>query len=87
MTVAEHRRLELFAAAKRTWGEETAQTMMDLLPPDASQIATKADVATLRAEISALESRLVGTISDHTRLVVLAIVATTLTTVLAVIFA
>ena len=51
--ITESRRLALFESARTSWGEETAQTLMDLLPPDPDQLATKADVALVRADLRA----------------------------------
>jgi hypothetical protein len=42
-------RLRRYEHARETWDEPTARTLVDLLPPDASQLATKADLGELRA--------------------------------------
>ena len=46
-------RLRLYEHAKETWGEEPARTLMDLLPVDPNDLATKADVALLGAQLRA----------------------------------
>lgn len=78
MTIAESRRLALFESAKTSWGEDTAQTLMDLLPPDPDALATKADLAFLRADLT-------KEISDQTRLLMMTMLGTTVTIVLAVV--
>lgn len=44
-------RHRLYEHARQTWGEPTARTLMDLLPPDPDQLATKADLALTRADL------------------------------------
>ena len=44
-------RLRLYEHAKETWGDEPARTLMELLPADPSELATKSDLAVLRAEL------------------------------------
>ena len=53
MSVTESRRLSLFEHARSTFGEEAAATLMDLLPPDHTELATKADLAVTKAELRA----------------------------------
>ena len=51
MHITESRRLALFESARVSWGDETAQTLMDMLPPDLDVLATKTDLADLRVEM------------------------------------
>jgi hypothetical protein len=54
MGPSESDRLRLFETARRSWGDEAAATLMDLLPPlDWSQVATKQDLAELRSDLRA----------------------------------
>ncbi|MEY3019697.1 MAG: hypothetical protein RLZZ272_681 [Actinomycetota bacterium] len=53
MAVTEGRRLALFEAARRSFGEPEAETLMDLVAPAGAQLATREDLA-------GLESRVVG---------------------------
>jgi len=91
MTIAESRRLALFEAAKTSWGEDTAQTFMDLLPPDPDALATKADLAVLgadlRTEMGALRSDLLEKLDDRTRILMITMLSTTMTIILAIVFA
>ncbi len=52
------RRHSLFEHARDSWGAETAETLMDLLPEDRDQLATKTDVRLLKADLSILGSDL-----------------------------
>jgi hypothetical protein len=79
MGPSESDRLRLFETARRSWGDEAAATLMDLLPPlDWSQIATKQDLAELRSElrteIADLRSEVHLRFAEHTRTIVLAVV-------------
>jgi hypothetical protein len=74
MTTTESRRLALFESARTSWGQETAPTLMDLLPPDPDRLATKADLAVLGAE---LDKR----ISAETRAITLAMLGMVLTVI------
>jgi len=91
MTIAESRRLALFESAKTSWGEDTAQTLMDLLPPDPEALATKADLAVLgaylRTEIGSARSDLLEKIDDRTRILMITMLSTTVTIILAIVFA
>ncbi len=80
MTIAESRRLALFESAKTSWGPDTAQTLMDLLPPDPDAFATKAD---LHVGLAELRSDLTRQMSEQTRTLVLALVTIEVTIVLA----
>ena len=51
MSVEERRRLELYEAVRERLGDGPAITLMELLPVDASQLATKQDIAVFAAEI------------------------------------
>lgn len=95
MTIAESRRLALFEAAKNSWGEDTAQTLMDYLPFDPEAHATKADVLLVKADVSVLGSELRmemaqlggelrSEMAQQTRLLVITMLTTTVTIVLAV---
>lgn len=44
-------RLRLYQHAKESWGDEPARTLMELLPVDPNDLATKADLALLRSEL------------------------------------
>jgi hypothetical protein len=52
MTATHARRLALFAAARRTLGAQEAETLMEIVVPAGADLATKADVAGLRAWFS-----------------------------------
>jgi hypothetical protein len=84
MTIAESRRLALFEAAKTSWGEDTAQTLMDYLPPDPDALATKADLHVGLSELRAEMHQLIG---EQTRLLMITMLGTTVTIVLAIVFA
>ena len=49
--VSEPQRLALHAAARRTLGEEEADTLMALSPPANTDIATRQDIDVLRSEM------------------------------------
>jgi hypothetical protein len=51
LAVSEPQRLALHAAARRTLGEEEADTLMALSPPANTDIATRQDLDVLRAEM------------------------------------
>jgi hypothetical protein len=51
MSVEERRRLELYDAARTILGEAAADTLLELLPMDLPQLATKQDLAVLSAEL------------------------------------
>lgn len=72
MAVEERRRIALHRHAADSWGEEAADTLLELGVPAGHEPATRADIQALRtdierldanvaARISALEDRLVGT--------------------------
>ena len=64
MTVSESQRLHLYKTLEDRLGPEDAVTMMTLLPQDTQELATKADLAMLKAE---LESKIDGAMRDLTR--------------------
>lgn len=76
MTITESRRLALFESAKTSWGADTAQTLMDLLPPDPDALATKADLAVLGSDLRAEMHR---AFAEQTRTLVLAMLGMVLT--------
>lgn len=51
MAIDDRRRLQLYEAARTSLGDDAAGTLMELLPVDQSQFATRHDVATLGAEL------------------------------------
>jgi hypothetical protein len=61
MTVEERRRIALHRAAAGTWGEEVADTLVELVAPSGHELATRADVAGLdarwEARVAAMEER------------------------------
>jgi len=52
------RRHALFEDARRALGTESAETLMDYLPEDRDQLATKTDIRLLKADHSVLGSEL-----------------------------
>ena len=59
MTVDYRNRDQLYRSAVEVLGREEADTLMASLPPmDWSEIATKSDLAVLRADLGALEDRM-----------------------------
>ena len=57
MAVTEQQRHQLLAWFEERMGEERAATMMELLPPaDRSELATKADLALVRADVAGLRA-------------------------------
>jgi hypothetical protein len=62
ITVEERRRTDLHRAASRTWGEEAADTLFDLVTPAGHELATRADLAGFRTDVDhrfdVLEQRL-----------------------------
>jgi len=84
MTTTESRRLALFESARTSWGEPTAETLMDLLPPDPGQLATKSDLASVRADLADLRADLIERMSDQTRLLMITMLTTTVSIVLTI---
>jgi hypothetical protein len=58
MTVEERRRIALHRAASASWGEENADTLVELVAPSGHELATRSDVAGVLAAITALDERL-----------------------------
>ena len=48
------RRHALFENARRSWGVESAEMLMDLLPEDRDQLATETDIRLVDADIEAV---------------------------------
>ena len=51
MAVEERRRIALHRHAQRTWGEEAADTLLDLVTPSGQELATARDVEGLRQDM------------------------------------
>lgn len=65
-TITERARRELHQRAEATLGKEAADTLMAYLPPVGyADVATKSDVELLRAEMAAMESRLIARMQTH----------------------
>ncbi|MDZ4827827.1 MAG: hypothetical protein SGJ13_15395 [Actinomycetota bacterium] len=90
MAVDESRRLHLYEAARDRLGRDAAETLMELLPMDESQLATKHDIALLkqdlvvvsaelRSEISALRAEMHDLFREQTNRIVMFLVPTMLT--------
>ena len=62
MSVDHRRRLHLYESARERLGEAAADTLMELLPMDGTELATKSDLAVLSAELRAEMQKL----SNHT---------------------
>jgi hypothetical protein len=60
MTTDEAARPRLYQRAREVLGDDTADTLMDSLPPDRDQLATKTDVSALRGDLGALDTNLRG---------------------------
>jgi hypothetical protein len=57
MAVEERRRIALHRAAAGTWGEEVADTLVELVAPSGHELATSADIVATRADIASMDSR------------------------------
>lgn len=80
MSVDERRRLHLYEAARERLGNEAADTLMELLPPmDPSELATKGDLAVLRAE---LRSEIAEALREQTNRILMFVLPTMLTSTL-----
>lgn len=53
ITVEERRRIALHRAAAQSWGEEVANTLVELVAPSGHELATRADI---RGVLEAMES-------------------------------
>jgi hypothetical protein len=64
----DHDRLRLYEHARDSWGDDPARTLMDLLPPDPQELATKADLlatrSELRGEMAELRTELRGEMAE-----------------------
>ena len=57
MTVEERRRIALHRAAAATWGEEVADTLVELVAPAGHELATRADIELVLAAMGAMDDR------------------------------
>ena len=65
MAVSEGDRLDLYEAVRDNWGERSAQTLMEYLPPIGwSDVARQGDVTALRADMTALRAELTALRAD-----------------------
>ena len=60
MAVEERRRIALHRAAAETWGEEVADTLVELVTPSGHELATRADIQGVLAAMAAMDERLTG---------------------------
>lgn len=58
MAISEARRLALFASARRTLGEDEAETLMGLVVPAGSEVATRSFVLATALSVSAAQTAL-----------------------------
>jgi hypothetical protein len=58
MAVEEPRRIALHRAAADSWGEEVADTLLDLVVPSGHEPATREDIRAVLAAMSAMDERL-----------------------------
>jgi hypothetical protein len=64
MAFEERRRIALHRAAWETWGEEVADTLVELVAPSGHELATRADIQGVLAAMAAMDERLTGQIAD-----------------------
>jgi hypothetical protein len=64
MAVEERRRIALHRAASEAWGEEVADTFMELVAPSGHELATRADIQGVLAAMATMDERLTGQIAD-----------------------
>ncbi len=57
MAVEERRRIALHRAAAASWGEEVADTLVDLVAPSGHELATRADIQGILAALEAMDAR------------------------------
>jgi hypothetical protein len=57
MTVEQRHRIALHRAAAGTWGEEVADTLVELVAPSGQELATRADIGAVRADVDALDRK------------------------------
>jgi hypothetical protein len=58
MAVEERRRIALHRAAAETWGEEVANTLVDLVAPSGHELATREDIQGVLAAMAAMDERI-----------------------------
>jgi len=82
MATEERRRLELYDAARQHLGDGPAGTLMELLPLDPSEFATKQDLrvlsAELRAEMSAMRAEMHELFREQTNRILMFVLPTML---------
>lgn len=57
MAVEERRRIALHRAAAQSWGEEVADTLVELVAPSGHELATRADVQGVLSAMDAMDDR------------------------------
>ena len=57
MAVEERRRIALHRAAAELWGEEVADTLIELVAPSGQDLATREDIRGVLAAIAAMDER------------------------------
>ncbi|MFO7777286.1 MAG: hypothetical protein R6V28_02930 [Nitriliruptoraceae bacterium] len=57
MTVEERRRIALHRAAAESWGEEVADTLVELVTPSGHELATRADIRGVLDAMEAMDER------------------------------
>lgn len=57
MTVEERRRIALHRAAAGSWGEEVADTLVELVAPSGHELATRADIRGVLDAMEAMDQR------------------------------
>jgi hypothetical protein len=57
MTVEERRRIALHRAAAESWGEEVADTLVELVAPSGHELATRADIRGVLDAMEAMDQR------------------------------
>lgn len=57
MTVQESRRVALHRAAAQSWGEEVADTLVELVTPAGHEMATRADTRAVLSSMHVMEQR------------------------------
>jgi hypothetical protein len=57
IAVEERRRIALHRAAAASWGEEVADTLVDLVAPSGHELATRADIQGILAALEAMDAR------------------------------
>ena len=57
MTVEEGRRIALHRAATESWGEEVADTLVELVAPSGHELATRADIRGVLDAMEAMDRR------------------------------